>query len=283
MRIALTGATGLVGRFIAERALRDGSTVVSLSRTPPLAGFFSAPIGHVRFDLDEPAPDLRGFDVLIHCAFAHVPGRYRGGEGDDPQGFLARNVEGTRRIFAAARKAGARIVFLSSRAVYGPHDGPVDETTPCRPDTLYGQAKLVAEQELRGLHGMATILRATGVYGPPGRGQAHKWTGLFANFAEGRPIAPRVGTEVHGDDLAAAVRLGLSGAGGIYNVSDLMLDRRDLLDEWSRVSGVRGPLPPRADAAGFAEMRCDRLRDLGWSPGGMAMLRETLGEIAKAP
>ena len=70
-------------------------------------------------DLDQ-ATIFDGVQYFVHAAFEHVEGRYRGGEGDDPEGFRRANVEGSARLFEAARAAGVkRCVFLSSRAVYG--------------------------------------------------------------------------------------------------------------------------------------------------------------------
>jgi len=276
MKIALTGGTGLVGRFLAEAARAAGHQVTLLSRSPPPDG--------LRYDLAGEVPDLAGHDALIHAAFQHEPGRYRGGEGTDPVGFLAANRDGSLRLFAAARAAGlARALFLSTRAVYGDHPAGtvLTEGLELRPDTLYGQMKADVEQGLAALSSpnfSTASLRATGVYGP---GPGHKWTGLFADFRAGRPIAPRVATEVHGDDLAAAALLLLEApaealAPQAFNVSDLTLDLHDLLAEVARLTGCAAPLPPRADAARVSAMDCTRLRALGWQPGGWPRLRASL-------
>lgn len=280
MRLAVTGGTGLVGRFIVNEALAAGDAVTVLGRTAPRPGFFDAPVRHLPYDLAAAVPDLSAFDAIVHAAFAHLPGRYRGGEGDDPDGFLARNLDGSLRLFGAAARAGQRVVFLSSRAVYGPQHGALSEGLECRPDTLYGQAKLKAERALMATGQPATILRATGVYGRPGPGQRHKWAGLFDDCTARRPIAPRAGTEVHGDDLAAAVRLGLGGAQGVFNVSDLLLDRHELLTFWCELTGQDGTIPAPADARGFNRMDTDRLRSCGWRPGGRALLERTLRQMA---
>lgn len=282
MKLAVTGGTGLVGRFLVEEALAAGDAVTVLTRRPPAPGFFSAPVAHLPYDLSGAAPPLGGIDALIHAGFSHVPGRYRGGEGNDPEGFLHANRDGTLRLFEAAARSGVgRVVFLSSRAVYGdyaPGTELTEDMTP-RPDTLYGQVKAEAEAALADLPAGVT-LRATGVYGPAGQAQRHKWAGLFESFLHGDPIEPRKGTEVHGNDLAAAVRLVLKASQDrlgdrIFNVSDILLDRRDLLAGVARLTGCPHPLPARSDAP-VSAMRCDRLRALGWRPGGMARLRASL-------
>ncbi len=281
MRVAVTGGTGLVGRFIVNGLLGDGHDVTVMTRTPPRPDFFLRKVAHRPYDLAEDIHLPNGMDAVVHAAFDHLPGRYRGGEGEDPQGFLRRNLDGSLRLFHAAAARGARVVFISTRAVYGPQQGMLTEDMECRPDTLYGQAKLAAEQALLASGQPATILRATGVYGAPGPGQRHKWADLFDDFAAGRWIAPRVGSEVHGDLLALTVSRGLAGAEGIYNVSDMLLDRRDLLEEWRSVTGIDGRLPDRADASLFNEMSTARLERLGSWPGGREWLRHTLREMAE--
>ncbi|MEM8843262.1 MAG: NAD(P)-dependent oxidoreductase [Pseudomonadota bacterium] len=283
MRLAIAGGTGLVGRFITEAALAAGHGVTLLTRRAPQPSAFSKPVAHLPYDLERDPPPLDGVDGLIHAAFDHVPGRYRGGEGRDPERFRRRNVLGSQKMLDMARDAGCRVIFLSSRAVYGayPPGSLLTESTPPRPDTLYGEVKLEVEQAVARAGG--TSLRATGVYGPPGPGQRHKWADLFADFAAGREITPRRATEVHGADLAAACLIALQQpTPPVLNVSDIMLDRRDLLELWSGISGATGRLPEPAPQPGPAEMDCTALRALGWEPGGRGRLCVALARIAQS-
>lgn len=259
MKIALTGATGIVGGFIARAVLAAGHDL------DLLPGFR---LGDV--------PDLSDHDALIHAGFAHAPGRYRGGEGDDSAGFIRTNLDGTLLLFQAAARAGTRVIFLSSRAVHDGHPAGMrlPDDLPALPTTLYGQVKAQAEAALTALSVPATSLRATGVYGP---GPAHKWRVLFDDFLSGRPVKPHVATEVHGDDLAhAALRALHPGAPPLLNVSDLILDRRDLLAEVARLTACPHPLPDRADPTGLRIPDCAGLMALNWRPGGMELLRATL-------
>ena len=262
MRVAITGASGLVGRFLTRALAAAGHQVETLPG----------------WRLGQPAP-LDGCEALVHAAFAHVPGRYRGGEGDDPAGFTALNRDASLHLFEQARAAGvAQVVFLSSRAVYDalPAGTPLPDGTRPAPHSLYGRVKAETEAGLAALArpGFATAsIRATGIYGP---GQTHKWTGLFADYLAGHPVAPRIGTELHGDDLAAAARLILDQrATGAFNASDLLLDRHDLLAEVRRLTGCPHPLPDRATTP-VSAMSCERLAALSWSPGGWPLLRQSL-------
>lgn len=284
--ILISGATGFAGRFIAEGFLKDGHDVIAMGRAWPPPGFFSEPVEWVAGDLDPDhdfAPAFSGVDVFIHCAFQHVPGRYRGGEADDPDGFVRANVDGTLALMQAAQTAGVcRTIFLSSRAVYGPQPPgtTLTEQTPCAPDTLYGEVKLAVEQALADIASdrfLPVILRATGIYGPGGPGRTHKWSDLCTAFKAGEPIASRIGTEVHGDDLANAVCLLATcptavlsrfGPPPIFNVSDILLDRHDLLAAYAAKAAITHAPPHRADAAAFNVMDCSRLKALGWRPRG---------------
>lgn len=284
----MTGGSGFAGRFIVERLLSAGHGVAVWGRRHP-APAFSQPVEFVEGELD-PGGDfqraLNGIDFLVHAAFDHVPGRYRGGEGRDPEGFRRRNVDGSLALFKAAPAAGVRrAVFLSSRAVYGAQAPGVvlTEGTEPRPDTLYGSVKREVEHAITALRTAdfdAISLRVTGIYGQAGAGEAHKWTDLFADFLSGRPIEPRVATEVHGGDVAEAVRLMLESPAppqDVYNVSDLVLDRHDLLGLVQSVAGTSHALPPRADASVLNAMEKSRLQGLGWRPGGWPLLERTVG------
>ncbi|AKH99164.1 nucleoside-diphosphate-sugar epimerase [Hoeflea sp. IMCC20628] len=297
MKALVSGGTGLVGRFIVEELLDQGYEVTVGGRTQPAERLFSRPVGFVPLVLDpdrDQAVAFEGADHFVHAAFDHLPGKYRGGEGSDPDGFRARNLDGTMRLFQTARQAGVkRCVFLSSRAVYGPQrDGTLlNEATVPRPDTLYGAVKLAAEQALAAMAGpdfIATSLRVTGVYGTARPGQSHKWQALFADYLAGRPVEPRLATEVHGRDVAQAVQMMLELQadkinGLAFNVSDLLLDRHDLLRLLQAAAGSAHQLP--APVAGDAPWQMDtaRLRKLGWTPGGKELLATTVRSLHASP
>lgn len=254
MRVMVTGGGGLVGRFIVAEGRARGHDVI-------------VPAGW-RLGVDLP---LEGVDLLVHAAFAHVPGRYRGGEGDDPAGFVRANVDGTEALFRRAQRDGVgRVVFLSSRAVYDGLEARVlAEEMAVAPTSLYGQVKLMGEKALAAHCPGGVSLRATGVYGP---GAGHKWEALFADYLAGRRVEPRRATEVEGADLAAAVFLPLEG---VVNLSDILLDRQDLLAEVAALTGCGHRLPERS-AEPVAVMETWRARGAGWRPGGIARLRAVL-------
>jgi UDP-glucose 4-epimerase len=267
MKIALSGASGLVGRWIARAAADAGHQI------DPLPGW----------RLGQPV-DLAGSDALIHAAFQHLPGRYRGGEGDDPQGFIRANLDGSLKLFEAARTQGVgRVLFLSSRAVHDGHPAGMDlpDDLGPAPASLYGEVKTRAEIALAAMAGpglRSASLRPTGIYGP---GLPQKWAGMIGEFLNGITPSPGIATEVHGADLgrAALAVLHDPGMSGSYNVGDLVLDRRDLLAAVARLTGCATVLPPAADPAALRRPLSIRLRQLGWMPGGMEHLYKDLPAI----
>jgi nucleoside-diphosphate-sugar epimerase len=264
VRVLLTGGSGAVGAFVAPALTAAGHHVLRLDRRPK--GPEALP-----FDLARPPAQLPPADALVHLALAHLPGRFRGGEGGDPATFLALNRDGSRALIRAARAAGVRrVLLLSSRAVYGDarRGQTLRETDPLAPDSLYGRVKAELEPEAD------VAIRATGVYGLAPGAASHKWSGLFADFLAGRPIAARAATEVHGADLAAAIvrLLAAPRARGSFNASDLLLDRADLLAAVAARAACPYPPPPHAPGPPPGVMATDRLRRLGWRPGGPARL-----------
>jgi nucleoside-diphosphate-sugar epimerase len=287
--VLVSGATGFVGRYIVEGLFSAGHNVISAGRTPPPVGLFSQPVEFVPLFLD-PQRDQRqsfaGVDAFIHGAFNHVPGRYRGGEGEDPEGFRRSNVDGTVRLFEEAKGQGVRhAIFLSSRAVYDglPAGTALREDMALSPSSLYGKVKLDVETALARLSSsdFATAsLRLTGVYGDL---RPNKWDALFDDYRAGRQVLARGGTEVHGRDVASAVRLLLDTdtwriTGRSFNLSDLLLDTRRILERIPAPSGA--VLPAAADTMSINIMDTQAIRSLGWRPGGEALFAETISTLA---
>jgi UDP-glucose 4-epimerase len=167
--VALTGATGFIGRYLLRELPKRGYRLRVLLRRPSTVPLdcASAVVG----DLGRPqnmAAALADADAVIHSAgIAH---RMSGVPADD---YRILNTESTIGLAQAAQRAGVRrFVFLSSiRAQCGAASDVVQtEDLPPRPDDAYGASKLAAEQGLAALDIDWVALRLVTVYGPGVKG-----------------------------------------------------------------------------------------------------------------
>lgn len=291
--VAVTGATGYIGRFVVAELQRRGMTVRALARPgSDLRGFAVTP-EWVMGDLssaDALAALVDGAGAVVHLAYEHVPGRYRGGEGDDLPGWLAANLNGSLRLLLAARAAQVqRFVFLSSRAVFSRTlpGRDLDEAHPVCPDTHYGAYKAAVEAFLGSFaaQGMKTCaVRATGVYGLSWPVQRSKWWGLVQAVLRGDEFSSSGGgTEVHGADVARVIGEVLTRAdlpqSDIIHLSDLYVTQREVVRLARHFAGKPGPLPPAPSTPPQNMLVCRRLREMGLALGGVPLLEATVAEL----
>src|SRR5713101_2365960 len=162
--IALTGATGFIGKFLLRELPKRGYRLRVLLRRPSVMPMESA--SAVVGDLARPqnmAAALADVDAVIHSAgIAHA----MSGLPEDDYRLL--NTEATIALARAAQRAGARrFVFLSSiRAQSGPSADEVltEELAPA-PTDAYGRSKLAAERGVAELGLDWVALRLVLVYG----------------------------------------------------------------------------------------------------------------------
>jgi dihydroflavonol-4-reductase len=150
MKALLTGASGFVGSAVARALLAAGWSVRVLIRpTSDRSNLRDLSLETAIGDLTRPdslAAPLEGCEALFHVA-----ADYRLG-APNPAELYATNVDGTRNLLTAARRAGVgRIIYTSSVATLGiPADGSAgDETTPVTLDAMIGhykRSKFLAEQ-----------------------------------------------------------------------------------------------------------------------------------------
>ena len=108
MKIAVTGAFGYSGRYIAVRLLKSGHEVITLTNSTHRANPFGEKVRAFPFNFQDPPKlcnSLRSVDVLINTYWV----RFDKGENTQP-----RAVENTRKLVNAAKAAGVkRIVHIS--------------------------------------------------------------------------------------------------------------------------------------------------------------------------
>ncbi len=228
----MTGATGLVGRHVVERLLAEGVTVRAMVRDPARAEDLRAMgVELVRGDVLDPEAFVRaaaGRDVVFHTAAAVTP---TGGW----EAFQRPNVEGTRNAIDATAAAGARMVHVSSVAVYGGAtryrtDGRTDEDSvlaPLAEDNFYARSKRESEAMVLRAHAegrlWATAVRPDVIYGRHDRQFVPRVATLL------RRVAPIIGggrttlAIVHAANVAdGMVRAAVTDAAGgrAYNLAN---------------------------------------------------------------
>ncbi|MGH2369810.1 MAG: SDR family NAD(P)-dependent oxidoreductase [Chloroflexota bacterium] len=183
-KIVVTGGAGFIGSHLVDRLLADGRAEVvvfdnlSRGRLSNLASHqadsrLRIVEGDVR-DAAAVADALRGAAVVFHLA---AQSTVLGGVEDGDYTF-ATNVVGTFNVLRAAAGGGVgRLVFASSREVYGePVALPVDEDHPLMALNAYGASKAAGEvycRAFRRMYGLPiAVLRLANVYGPRDFGHA---------------------------------------------------------------------------------------------------------------
>jgi nucleoside-diphosphate-sugar epimerase len=211
--VALTGATGFIGRHLLRELPKRGYRLRVLMRRPTAIPPEAS--GAVVGDLARPqnmAAALAGVEAVIHSAgIAHA---MSGVPEDD---YRVLNTEATIGLARAAERVGVkRFVFLSSiRAQSGPvaEEELTEEMEP-RPTDAYGQSKLAAEEGLAKLGIDWVALRPVLVYGPGVKGNM----AALLRLARSPYPLPLGGLKARRsllslDNLAAAVDTALSAPG----------------------------------------------------------------------
>src|SRR6185503_15212111 len=105
-------------------------------------------------------------DVVVHCAaWTDVDGA----EADEA-GALRLNADATGHVAAAARRAGARLVAISTDYVFdGANPAGYVESDPTGPLSAYGRTKLAGEDAARAAHPDGTyVVRSAWIYDEAG-------------------------------------------------------------------------------------------------------------------
>ncbi|KGJ19407.1 UDP-glucose 4-epimerase GalE [Paracoccus sanguinis] len=159
MRVLLTGGAGYIGSHTLVELLAEGHDICvidSYANSSPEALARVGSLTNRNFRTEE--ADIRNgtavrriFGCFRPEAVIHFAGLKAVGEGEArPVDYYDVNIAGTLRLIEAMDEAGCgRIIFSSSATVYGDPDYlPLDEAHPCKPASVYGRTKHMAEQIL---------------------------------------------------------------------------------------------------------------------------------------
>lgn len=303
MDVLVTGGSGAIGRFVS-RELNDRGhelTTFDLESTGGEAG------QHLQGDVTDSAAvtdAVSSVDVVVHLAA--VLGVKC---SQDPALANAVNVGGTLNVFDAAVEHGVRVLFASSKSVFGPISGrhahpeyePISEDAPRNPDSVYGITKLASENYAAiyresGLD--ATALRFGLTYGP-GKGTGYVYAGFIDEMIRQAHSGERVhvsGAEqcidaTYYPDIASGVADILEspaatqptyhiGSGDAWPLSDFVDALREQTDASIEMEG--GLRPAGVEFPKYCQLDITRVEsDAGYEPeyGPAAAVRDYLTHL----
>ena len=209
MKIAVTGAGGLLAHALLPTLERAGHTVLALRRS-------DADV--TRLEALRPALEGFGPEWVIHlAAFTCVDEC----ESKAEHAFLV-NAQGARNAALAALTCGAGLLTISSDYVFdGAATRPYREYDAAGPRSVYGASKWAGEQAVREIQPRHLIVRSAWLYGPGGTNFVDT---ILAKARAGEPL--RVVDDQRGSptlthDLAAGlVRLIGSGQLGTFHCTN---------------------------------------------------------------
>jgi uncharacterized protein (TIGR01777 family) len=264
-RVAVTGASGFVGRAVVQALAASGTTVVALGREAPSPGL-PANVEFRRFDPGDSAPNpaaFEGCDAVIHLAGESVAGRWT---EEKKRRIYESRVDGTRalvRSLAASARKPAVLVSASASGYYGDRgDEPLFETSPPGDDYLAGvcaawEHEAATAEEL----GVRVVALRTAVVLGNGGALAQMLPpfrlGVGGPFGGGRQFMPWI----HLDDLVSLYRFAVE------------------------TDALRGPVnavaPDFATSARFAQALGAAVGRPALLPAPKPALRLLLGEFAE--
>ncbi len=296
MKIAVTGATGFLGRYIVQRLAVAGHALRCWFRpSSDRSGLESlqSQIEWIPGKLGEPADAttlISGCDAVVHAALWRPGAAFQGAEGNVVK-FAEINVLGTLRLIDEAfRQQTKRFVFISSCAVHDRilDDRALDEKHPLWPASHYGAHKAAVEKFVhsygQGHDFPICALRPTGIYGMAHPVEQSKWFDLIREIVEGNPVTCRGGgKEVHAADVAKAVELLLQADainGETFNCCDRYISQYDVASIAKRLSGSSSmidgqPMRPKNYIETY------KIQCVGMQFGHTPLLETTIQEIVE--
>lgn len=284
-KVVITGGAGFIGSNLAEALAKENEVVViddlSAGKLESLSGLDVQFLKGSITDLELLRSAFDGASIVFHlAAIASVKKSV-----EDPIRTNEVGINGTLKVLAAARDAGARRVILaSSAAVYGSSpDLPKQEDMIPEPMSPYAVSKLAGEhyarvfQEIYGLE--TVVLRYFNVFGPK-QDPSSEYSGVISRFItailKGEvPVIYGDGEQtrdfVHVADVVAANILASRGfRPGVYNIANAKsTSLNDLVGMISKILGR--DVSPRYEAPRSADIRhsladISRARSAGYSP-----------------
>jgi nucleoside-diphosphate-sugar epimerase len=213
LKVLITGASGFIGSFLVEEAIRRGYEVWAGVRAS--SSLERLPLDKIRrIDLKYHDTDALSEQIVDHVRqygawdyVIHNAGLTKSTRSSD---FYKVNAEYTLRLLTALSHSGcrpAKFLLMSSLGTFGAGNkktlDPIRLDDPQNPDTVYGKSKLSGEQYVCGQdHFPYVILRPTGVYGPGDKDYGMEIESIRSGFDFAVGMRPQHITFIYVKDLA---------------------------------------------------------------------------------
>lgn len=209
MRVLVTGAAGQLGRDVVRTWQKAGDTVLAADRSV-------LDVTH-REAVHEAVAEWRP-DVVVNCAAWTAVDACEA----DPERARAVNGHAVRWLAEAVDSVGARLVHVSTDYVFdGAKSSPYLENDVTHPQCVYGQTKLLGENEALALGDAATVVRTSWVCSAHGGNMVATVRRLLA---EGSPMSfvdDQRGCPTFTADLAPALRqLAVDRNAGVFHLTN---------------------------------------------------------------
>lgn len=291
MKIALTGGTGFLGRYIVRELLGRNYSVKAWRRASSCLDDISSDVEWINGELNNSeatAALLDGVDAVVHSGLYRVGDSFRGGVGDILD-FLERNFLGSIRLMEEAYSRGIeKFIFISSCAVHEVilEDRPLDEAHPLWPQSHYGAHKAAIEKFVHsyGFQKQFKIcaIRPTGIYGLAYPLERSKWFDLISAVARGESVdCTRGGKEVHAADVAKAVGLLLEqdfSPGEVYNCYDRYVSEYEVAEIAGKLTNSGAVITGERKIPKHQIVK-EKIQGLGFEFGGDELLHSTIDAI----
>ncbi|MCP4420359.1 MAG: sugar nucleotide-binding protein [Chloroflexi bacterium] len=228
-RILVTGGSSYLGQHLVSTILSSTAVSHTIAHTYFQNNRCLSANGHQLDIRDETAVHNLIFtfqpDIIIHLIGSN--------------GQMATAIrQGTSNVMWGAREVGARLIHLSTDAIFAGDDAPYDDTALPNPITTYGRAKADAEAIVQ-QHPNSVIIRTSLIYGLEKIDRGTRWMSAALDKGESVTLfSNQIRNPVWIDSLCAAIlELAHNSFSGILNVAgSQVLTRAEfalkLLDYW---------------------------------------------------
>jgi nucleoside-diphosphate-sugar epimerase len=247
IKLAVTGASGFVGRHVIRALLKTSVQITAVSRSAARLSEFSDRVRILEVDLANPGERLferlGSPEVLIHLGWDGLP-NYNLLQHFEVE--LPNQYSLLKGLIAGGLKS---LVVSGTCFEYGLQSGPLAETAACQPSNPYGYAKHALHQQLRFLQSsMPFQLTWARLFYMFGEGQAETslWSLLNRALDRGDAFFPMSGGEQLRDYLPVSVvadhlvRLAMiqQNIGAVNVCSGSPVSVRNLVEDWTRQRGA---------------------------------------------